>query len=97
MLYYVNWKLTNAQLELIASDVSIIDYGYDRKKKKKVQKGEYNDAKANQRDVEQARKEWLERYGNTGTDKDNGGKDKPKGIALSDVFSGSLKPKKGYR
>jgi len=78
MLWYVNWKLTNAQLELIAADVSVVDYSYGRKKK-----GEFNDATASADDVEKARKEWLERYG--GADGGNtGGKG---GIAIGDVFA----------
>ena len=47
MMYYVNWKLTIAQLELIAADVSVVDYSYGRKKdKKRGRKGEFNDTKA---------------------------------------------------
>jgi hypothetical protein len=83
MLWYVNWKLTNAQLELIAADVSVVDYGYGRKNKKKVKKGEFNDATASTADVDKARNEWLERYG--GADGGNtGGKG---GIAIGDVFA----------
>lgn len=99
MLYYVNWVLTTAQLELIASDVSVIDYGYDRKKKKKGKKGEYNDTKANQADVDQARKVWLERYGDSkAASGDSGQKNSGRGgIALSDIFAGSLNVTKGFR
>lgn len=32
MMYYVNWVLTNAQLELLAADVSVVDYNYNDKK-----------------------------------------------------------------
>ena len=81
MLYYVNWKLTNAQLELIASDVSVIDYGYDRKKRKKKNKGEFNDAKASAADVKNARDEWIKKYG-----QQEGGKPATGSISLGDVF-----------
>jgi hypothetical protein len=82
MMYYVNWVLTNAQLELIASDVSVVDYSYDRKKKKKGKKGEFNDSKASKSDVKAARDAWIEKYGDKG-DKPTAG-----GIAMSDVFGG---------
>lgn len=83
MMYYVNWVLTSAQLDLIAADVSVVDYSYGRKKdKKRGRKGEFNDEKASMADVNKAREEWLRKYG-----------DKPKtagtgGIAMSDVFGG---------
>lgn len=86
MLYYVNWKLTNAQLELIASDVSVVDYSYDRKKKKRG-KGEFNDSKASKSAVDKAREEWLSRYQNAEQ------MEKPK---MSDVF-GSFDVGKGIK
>lgn len=86
MLYYVNWKLTNAQLELIASDVSVVDYSYDRKKKKRG-KGEFNDSKASKSAVDKARKDWLSRYQNAEQ------MEKPK---MSDVF-GSFDIGKGIK
>lgn len=82
MLYYVNWVLTNAQLELIAADVSVVDYSYDRKNKKKGKKGEFNDAWASKADVKKARDAWMEKYG----DKSKLEKPKKGGIAMGDVF-----------
>jgi hypothetical protein len=81
MLYYVNWKLTNAQLELIAADVSVVDYNYGDKKKKRKKKGEFDDTKANKTDVRNAAEQWRKRYANADST----------GIELGDVFAGSLK------
>lgn len=85
MMYYVNWVLTNAQLELIASDVSVVDYSYDRKKKKKGKKGEFNDSKASKSDVKAARDAWLNKYGDKSAQPKTDGSG---GIAMSDVFGG---------
>ena len=64
MMYYVNWVLTSAQLDLIAADVSVVDYSYGRKKdKKRGRKGEFNDAKADKQQLKKAAEEWRERYG----------------------------------
>lgn len=53
MMYYMNWVLTNAQIELIAADVSVIDYnGADNEKK-------FDEAEA----LKAVNKEWQERYG----------------------------------
>ena len=90
MMYYVNWRLTRAQLDLIASDVCVVDYSYGRKQKKKRNKGEFNDAKASSRDVENARKKWLDRYG----DKSN---QPVQPLSIGSVFGGSLTPTQGYR
>lgn len=91
MLYYVNWVLTNAQLELIAADVSVVDYSYDRKQKKKGRKGEFNDAKASKADVKKARDAWMEKYGKKEEAKPAGG------ISIGSVFGGSLTPTEGFR
>ena len=88
-MYYVNWVLTNAQLELIASDVSVVDYNYGRKKKKH-KKGEFDSTKASKSDVKKARDEWMERYGNNDK-KDDGG------ISIGDVFGGNITPTTGIR
>lgn len=65
MLYYVNWKLTNAQLELLAADVSVVDYGDTKKeKKKKRNKGEFDDTKADAEAMRNAAQKWQEKYGN---------------------------------
>ncbi len=53
MMYYMNWVLTNAQIELIAADVSVIDYnGADNEKK-------FDEAEA----LKAVNIEWQERYG----------------------------------
>ena len=106
MLYYVNWKLTRAQVELIAADVSVVDYNYG-KKKKGVKKGEFDDRKADADDVRKAREEWLKRYGGgaalgeRATDETPDGKAAGTtaggGISIKDVFLGGLKVDKGYR
>ena len=65
MMYYVNWKLTTAQLELLASDVSVVDYGSNKKKedKKKRKKGEFDDTAADKKALKEAAEDWKERYG----------------------------------
>lgn len=65
MMYYVNWVLTNAQLELLAADVSVVDYHYGDKKKKK-KKGEYDDTPADSESVRKAGDDWLERHADDG-------------------------------
>ena len=60
--YYMNCVLTTAQIELIAADVSVVDYNYGDKKKKKV-KGEYDNTEADAEQVKKAAKEWKDRYG----------------------------------
>lgn len=87
MMYYVNWVLTSAQLDLIASDVCVVDYSYGRKNKKKRNKGEFNDTKASQSDVRAARDEWLRKYGNP-----EDGEPSTGGINIGDVFGNSFKP-----
>jgi hypothetical protein len=65
MMYYVNWKLTTAQLELLASDVSVVDYGSHKKKKeqKKRKKGEFDDTAADKKALKEAAEDWKERHG----------------------------------
>lgn len=65
MMYYVNWVLTNAQLELLAADVSVVDYHYGDKKKKR-KKGEYDDTPADSESVRKAGDDWLERHADDG-------------------------------
>jgi len=64
-MYYVNWKLTTAQLELLASDVSVVDYGSHKKKKeqKKRKKGEFDDTAADKKALKEAAEDWKERHG----------------------------------
>ena len=78
MMYYMNWVLTNAQIELIASDVSVVDYGTTKKRKK----GEHDSTPADKREIEKANKAWKEKYGD--------GKDAGKGIKISDVLGGGM-------
>ena len=59
--YYMNWVMTNAQIELIAADVSVVDYDYGKDKKKK--KGEFDNTKADAKAVRKAAKDWTEKHG----------------------------------
>ena len=59
--YYMNWVLTNAQIELIAADVSVVDYDYDKDKKKG--KGEFDDTKADSSAVRKANEQWIKEHG----------------------------------
>lgn len=81
MMYYVNWVLTTAQLELIAADVSVVDYDYGKDKKK--QKGEHDDTPADAESVRKAGEEWLEKYGD--------GNDAGKGLSVGDIIGGGFK------
>ena len=76
MMYYVNWVLTNAQLELIAADVSVVDYGDNDKKKHK--KGEFDDTYADAKSVRKASEEWIAKYGES--------EDAGKNISIGDIF-----------
>ena len=78
MLYYVNWKLTNAQLELIAADVSVVDYDYKKDKKKKRVKGEHDDTPASKSSLREAADDWKERHG-----EDESG---AKNLSMSDIL-----------
>lgn len=78
MLYYVNWKLTNAQLELIAADVSVVDYDYKKDKKKKRVKGEHDDTPASKSALREAADDWKERHG-----EDESG---AKNLSMSDIL-----------
>lgn len=89
MMYYMNWVLTNAQIELIAADVSVIDYGSGMNDKKKHSKGEFDDTKADPNEVRKAAKEWRDRYGE--------GKDAGKGLSVSDLFGGGMKTSVGVK
>jgi len=85
----MNWVLTNAQIELIAADVSVIDYGNGMKDRKKRSKGEFDDTKADPQEVKKAAEEWKQRYGN---DKDAG-----KGLSISDLLGGGMKTSVGVK
>lgn len=80
MMYYMNWVLTNAQIELISADCSVIDYNFDDKKKHT--KGEFDDTPADSKAVRKAADEWIEKYGD--------GEDAGKGISIGDVLGGGM-------
>lgn len=79
MMFAMNWLLTNAQIELLTSDTSVIDYGDVKKKRKK---SDYDNTPADSSQVRKAGDEWLSRYGN---DSDAG-----KGLSLNDIFGGGM-------
>jgi len=62
-MYYVNWVLTTAQLELLAADVSVVDYDHGNHKDKKHKKGEFDDSDADAGAVKRANEKWLDKYG----------------------------------
>ena len=77
--YYMNWVLTNAQIELMAADVSVVDYntGKDKNKRKK---GEFDNTPADTDEIKKANEEWLKKYGSqegAGT-----------GLSIADVLGG---------
>jgi len=81
--YYMNWVMTNAQIELIAADVSVVDYDYGKDdKKKKKKKGEFDDTKADARAVRKAAEKWEEEHG----DGENAG-----WIDLKDILGSGMK------
>ena len=59
--YYMNWVLTNAQIELIAADVSVVDYDYGKDKKKG--KGDFDNTEADGNAIRKANEQWLEEHG----------------------------------
>lgn len=79
MMFAMNWLLTNAQIELLTADVSVIDYGHDKKDKKR-KKGEFDNTRASASAVRKAGEKWLERYGN--------GKNAGEGLSVSDMLGG---------
>ena len=78
--YYMNWVLTNAQIELIASDVSVVDYDYGEKKKRN--KGDFDNTKADSKAVKKAADEWKERYGT--------GENAGKGLSIGDILGNGM-------
>lgn len=85
MMYYVNWVLTTAQLELLASDVSVVDYDYKKERKK----GDFDDTPADEAAVRRANEEWKERYG----DGENAGAN----ISIGDLFGSGIKADVGIK
>lgn len=57
----VNWVLTQAQIDLIAADVSVVDYDYGKMDKKKRKRGEFDNTPADKEAVRKAGAEWLKR------------------------------------
>ena len=80
MMYYANWVLTQAQLELIASDVSVVDYGTSDKKRNK---GEHDDTPADSESIQKANEKWIEKYGT--------GENAGSGLSVGDIIGGGFK------
>lgn len=78
MGYYIDSVMTNAQIELMAADVSNIDFN-ERKKKKK---GEFNSEPVDSAALERTNREWSERYGDDS--KSNGG------LSMKDILGGGI-------
>lgn len=89
MGYYMNWVLTNAQIELIATDVGVVDYDTHKKDKKKRKKGEFDNTKADSKAVKKAGEEWLERYG----DQQGAGT----GLSMADILGGGMTESVGVK
>lgn len=62
--YYMNCVLTIAQIELMATDVSVVDYGTGKDGKNR--KGGFDDAKADSGAVARASERWLREHGGDG-------------------------------
>lgn len=88
MMYYVNWVLTNAQLELLAADVSVVDYNYNSGKKKH-KKGDFDNTPASADSIKKANEEWTAKYGtgeNAGT-----------GLSIGDILGGGVSADVGIK
>lgn len=79
--YYMNWVLTNAQIELMAADVSVVDYGKEGKDRKKRKKGEFDNTPADASEIRKANEEWLKKYGDK--------KDAGTGLDIGDILGGN--------
>lgn len=79
MGYYADSIMTNAQIELMAADVSNIDFN-DKKKKSK---GEFNSEPVDSDALRKTNKEWSERHGD---DPDAGG-----GLSMKDILGSGIK------
>lgn len=86
MMYYMNWVLTNAQIELITADVSVIDYGTMKKGKKKH---DFDDSDADEQQVQKAGQQWVEKYGT--------GEGAGTNLSLNDIFGGNVKADIGIK
>ena len=87
--YYMNCVLTNAQIELIAADVGVVDYGYDKKKMKKKKKGEFDNTPASSSSIADANKEWVKK---DGTDEGAG-----QGLSANDILGAQFTQNTGIR
>ncbi len=87
-MYYVNWVLTNAQIDLIAADVSVVDYSNSGDKKKR-KKGEHDNTSADSDKVKEAADKWLNKYGD--------GKDAGQGLSVGDILGGGMRADVGVR
>lgn len=84
MMYYINWVLTAAQLELLATDVAVVDYSNKKKEEKKRQKaGEFDDTAADKKALKEAAEDWKERFG-----EDESG---ATGLSMTDILGGNAK------
>lgn len=84
MMYYINWVLTAAQLELLATDVAVVDYSHKKKEEKKRPKaGEFDDTAADKKALKEAAEDWKERFG-----EDESG---ATGLSMSDILGGNAK------
>lgn len=79
MGYYIDSIMTNAQIELMAADVSNIEF----KDKKKKNKGEFNSDPVDTDALRKANKEWNERYGDNAETKE--------GLSMKDILGGGIK------
>ncbi len=89
MMYYVNWVLTNAQLELLAADVSVVDYNYGDKKQGKKKKGAFDDRPASSENIRKANEEWIAKYGT--------GENAGKGLSINDILGSGIKADVGVK
>jgi len=89
MMYYVDWMLTNAQLELIVSDVSVVDYDYGKRNNRKRKKGDFDDTPADKTSIMEANDKWIARYGTSG--------DAGKGLSIKDILGKSVKTDVGIK
>ena len=81
--YYMNCVMTNAQIELIASDVSVVDYGNHKEDKNmRKKKGEFDDTPASLTAIAEANSEWKERHG-----EDERG---ARGLSMKDILGGGF-------
>lgn len=87
-MYYVNWVLTTAQLELLAADVSVIDYNYKSVRDKK-RKGSFDDTPASSESIRKANEEWIGKYGT--------GENAGKGLSIGDILGGGMKMEAGIK